>query len=109
MRRAVVALYAPGVVPPVVTSSPSVTSSAGTCIETPLLVGAAGAVVTLLNWGGVPVATPFLVNVSAGFTPSSVASAALGKTLTFTATAAHGVVAVEVPALASADFLSLYR
>eukprot|EP00041_Stephanoeca_diplocostata_P036202 m.1308910 g.1308910 ORF g.1308910 m.1308910 type:complete len:675 (+) comp24822_c0_seq8:972-2996(+) len=101
--------HAAGAAPSVVTSAPEATALAGTCVETPLLVGPTGSVVTLLNWRGAPVTSPFLVNASVGFPPSKVESAALGKTLKFTTTATHGVVSVEVPALVSADFLSIHK
>lgn len=92
-------------------AKPPVTSSSLE-VETPLLVGPKGSVVTLLNWAHKEfnASTKLLeLNVTLGFTPSSVESVEHGPlTATPAVGAAPGTVTVQVP-LAAADFLLFHK
>lgn len=76
------------------------------CTETPILTSAEGAVVTVLDWYGFGLAGATL-NVSLGFTPSRVSSAAHG---TMSSKTAAGVTSVTLaPQNDTADFISFYK
>ena len=76
-----------------------------TWVETPLLHGALGSVVTLLNWSPAGPIEALTVNVSLGFTPSKVESCVHGAVVS---KMTGEVLSLTVP-LENADFLVFTR
>ena len=83
-------------------------------VETPLLLSPAGAVLTLLNWGGAVFSAeaPLRLNVTLPFEPTRVESVEGGPAAVgFRVLSRDGgevVIATQLP-LAAADFLLLWR
>jgi hypothetical protein len=87
-------------------SAPPVTASEP-WIETPLLTGKDGAVVTLLNWGGQGAIAMLDLNVTLDFVPSRVESVVHGPTVA-TKNGEESGLTLSLP-LDSADFLLFHR